>query len=147
MTSRFDQGVSGPSQRQLRVGELIRHALAEILSRGEIADPDIDGVIITVPEVRMSPDLKHAMCLVMPLGGKNKDKVIVGLERSAKWLRGRVAKKVNLKFAAELMFRLDTRYEDDDRVTEMLKAPEIAKDLGATTARDGKGPDNESVDD
>ena len=67
---------TAPSQRQLRVGELIRHALAEILARGEIADPDIDGVIITVPEVRMSPDLKHALCLVMPLGGKNTDKVI-----------------------------------------------------------------------
>ncbi len=130
MASRFDQGVAGPSQRQLRVGELIRHALADILARGEIADPDLDGVIVTVPEVRMSPDLKHALCLVMPLGGRNQDKVIVGLERSAKWLRGRVAKKVNLKFAAELQFRLDTRYEDDDRVTEMLKAPEIAKDLG-----------------
>jgi ribosome-binding factor A len=130
MTSRFDQGAAGPSQRQLRVGELIRHALADILARGEVVDPDLDGIVITVPEVRMSPDLKHALCLVMPLGGKNKDKVIVGLERSSKWLRGRVAKKVNLKFAAELQFKLDTRYEDDDRVTEMLKAPEIAKDLG-----------------
>jgi len=121
---------TAPSQRQLRVGELIRHALAEILARGEIADPDIDGVIITVPEVRMSPDLKHALCLVMPLGGKNTDKVIIGLERSSRWLRGKVARKVNLKFAAELHFRLDSRYEDDDRVTELLKAPDIAKDLG-----------------
>ena len=128
--SRFDQGASGPSQRQLRVGELIRHAIADILSRGEIADPDIDGVVITVPEVRMSPDLKHATVLVMPLGGRNQDRVIAGLERSRRWLRGQVARRVNLKFAAELSFRIDTRFEDDDRVTEMLKAPEIAKDLG-----------------
>jgi ribosome-binding factor A len=130
MTSRFDQGASGPSQRQLRVGELIRHALSDILSRGAIADPDLDGIVITVPEVRMSPDLKHATVLVMPLGGRNQDKVIAGLTRSSKWLRGQVAKKVNLKFSADLAFRLDTRYEDDDRVNEMLKAPEIVKDLG-----------------
>ena len=122
---------SAPSQRQLRVGELIRHALAEILSRGEIADPDLDGLVITVPEVRMSPDLKHATVLVMPLGGRNQDRAIAGLERSSRWLRGKVARKVNLKFAAELTFRLDTRYEDDDRITGMLKAPEIAKDLGS----------------
>jgi ribosome-binding factor A len=122
--------VNGPTQRQLRVGELIRHALADILARGLIADPDVDGVVITVPEVRVSPDLKHATVLVMPLGGRNKEKAIAGLTRSAKWLRGQVATRVNLKFATELSFKLDTRYEDDDRVTEMLKDPEIAKDLG-----------------
>jgi ribosome-binding factor A len=128
--SRFTQGASGPSQRQLRVGEIVRHALSEILSRGEIADPDLDGVLITVPEVRMSPDLKQATALVMPLGGRNTDKVMAGLERSRKWLRGQIARRVDLKFAPDIRFRLDTRFEDDDRVNAMLRAPDVKRDLG-----------------
>lgn len=121
----------GPSQRQLRVGEIVRHALAEILSRGEIADPDLDGVVITVPEVRMSPDLKNATALVMPLGGKNTKKVMAGLERSRKWLRGQIARRVNLKFAPDIRFQLDTRFDDDDQVTTLLHRPEVARDLDA----------------
>lgn len=119
----------GPSQRQLRVGEIVRHALAEILSRGEIADPDLDGVVITVPEVRMSPDLKNATALVMPLGGKNTKKVMAGLERSRKWLRGQIARRVNLKFAPDIRFQLDTRYDDDDAVNVLLHRPEVSRDL------------------
>ncbi|MDK9695899.1 MAG: 30S ribosome-binding factor RbfA [Siculibacillus sp.] len=120
----------GPSQRQLRVGEIIRHALADILARGEIADPDLDGVVITVPEVRMSPDLKNATALVMPLGGRNTKKVMTGLERSRKWLRGQIARRVNLKFAPDIRFQLDTRYDDDDTITAVLHRPEVARDLG-----------------
>ena len=120
----------GPSQRQLRVGEIVRHALADILARGEIADPDLDGVVITVPEVRMSPDLKNATALVMPLGGRNTKKVMAGLERSRKWLRGQIARRVNLKFAPDIRFQLDTRYDDDDAVTTLLHRPEVARDLG-----------------
>lgn len=119
----------GPSQRQLRVGEIIRHALAEILSRGQIADPDLDGVIISVAEVRMSPDLKNATALVMPLGGRDVPKVMAGLERSRKWFRGQIARRVNLKFAPDVRFKIDTRYDDDDQVTAMLHRPDIAKDL------------------
>ena len=119
----------GPSQRQLRVGELIRHALADILSRGLIADPDLDGVVITVPEVRMSPDLKNATALVMPLGGRDTKKVMAGLERSRKWFRGQIARRVDLKFAPDIRFRLDTRFDDDDAVTEMLHRPAVARDL------------------
>jgi ribosome-binding factor A len=125
-----------PSQRQLRVGEIIRHALAEILARGRLADPDLDGVVLTVPEVRMSPDLKNATVLVMPLGGRDTDRVMTGLERSKKWFRGQVARRVDLKFAPELRFRLDTRYDDDARVTEMLHEPLVAKDLGKTDGDD-----------
>ena len=120
----------GPSQRQLRVGEIIRHALADILARGEIADPDLDGTVITVPEVRMSPDLKNATALVMPLGGKNTKKVMAGLERSRKWVRGQIARRVNLKFAPDIRFQLDTRYDDDDTITAVLHRPEVARDLG-----------------
>ncbi len=119
----------GPSQRQLRVGELVRHALADILARGEIADPDLDGVILSVPEVRMSPDLKNATALVMPLGGRDTKKVMAGLERSRKWLRGQIARRVNLKFAPDIRFRLDTRYDDDDTVNVLLHRPEVARDL------------------
>lgn len=119
----------GPSQRQLRVGEIIRHALSDILARGEIADPDLDGVVITVPEVRMSPDLKNATALVMPLGGRNTKKVMAGLERSRKWLRGQIARRVNLKFAPDVRFVLDTRFDDDDAITTVLHRPEVARDL------------------
>ena len=119
----------GPSQRQLRVGEIIRHALAEVLTRGQMADPDLDGVVITVPEVRMSPDLKNATALVMPLGGRDTKKVMAALERSRKWFRGQIARRVNLKFAPDVRFRLDTRFDDDDAVTQMLHRPEVARDL------------------
>jgi ribosome-binding factor A len=119
----------GPSQRQLRVGELVRHALADILARGEIADPDLDGVVISVAEVRMSPDLKNATALIMPLGGRNVKKVLAGLERSRKWLRGQIARRVNLKFAPDIRFQLDTRFDDDDAVTALLHRPEVARDL------------------
>jgi ribosome-binding factor A len=125
-----------PSQRQLRVGEIVRHALADILARGEIADPDLDGIVITVPEVRMSPDLKQATVLVMPLGGRDTDRVMTAFDRSRKWLRGQVARRIDLKFAPELHFRLDTRYDDDMRVTRMLHEPTVAKDLGKTDGDD-----------
>lgn len=120
----------GPSQRQLRVAEIIRHAIADILTRGQIADPDLDGVVITVPEVRISPDLKNATALVMPLGGRDTKKVMAGLERSRKWFRGQIARRVNLKYAPDISFRLDTRFDDDDAVTQMLHRPEVARDLG-----------------
>jgi len=127
--SRFDQGTAGPSQRQLRVGEMIRHDLASILSRGEVNDPDLAGVIVSVGEVRCSPDLKVATALVMPLGGRDKDKVLAALNRNAKWLRGQIARRVTLKFAPEIRFRLDTRYEDDDRINAMLRSPDIKRDI------------------
>jgi ribosome-binding factor A len=127
--SRFDEQGSGPSQRQLRVGEIIRHALAEVLSRGQMADPDLDGIILTVPEVRMSPDLKNATALVMPLGGRDIKKVMAALERSRKWFRGQIARRVDLKYAPDIRFILDTRYDDDDAVTSMLHRPEVARDL------------------
>ncbi|MCW1841548.1 30S ribosome-binding factor RbfA [Prosthecomicrobium hirschii] len=120
---------AGPSQRQLRVGEIVRHALSDILSRGAIADPDLDGVIITVPEVRMSPDLKQATVLVMPLGGRDADRVLAGLERSRKWLRGQIARRVDLRFAPEIRFRLDTRYDDDDQINALLRTPEVRQDI------------------
>ena len=104
---------SGPSQRQLRVGELIRHALAEMLSRGEIHDPVIEGHMITVPEVRMTADLRLATVYVMPLGGKDETEVVAALERNKKFLRGEIAHRVNLKFAPDLRFHEESAPASD----------------------------------
>jgi ribosome-binding factor A len=125
-----------PSQRQLRVGELVRHALADILSRGEARDPDLDGLVITVPEVRMSPDLKVATVLVMPLGGRRVETTIAALERSRGRLKGLVGRRVNLKFVPELRFRLDTRYEDDMRIDALLRDPAIKPETPRDAAPD-----------
>ena len=125
------------SQRQLRVGELVRHALSGILMRGGTYDPQLDAQPITVPEVRMSPDLKVATVLVMPLGGQRQDEIVKALARQAKPLRGALAKEVRqLRSIPELRFRLDTRFDDDDRVRAMLAEPKVAGDL---TGREAGG--------
>src|SRR3954454_21871873 len=93
---------AGASQRALRVGELIRHSLAEMLARGDVHDPVLEGHLITVPEVRMSPDLRLATIYVMPLGGKDIDAVVAALEANKKYLRGEIARRINLKFAPEI---------------------------------------------
>jgi len=126
-----------PSQRQLRVGELVRHALAEILSRGEVRDPDLDGVAITVPEVRLTPDLKRATAFVMPLGGAGEpDRVAAALERNRRYLRGAVARRVELKFAPELHFRVDTSFEAGGRIDALLGLPEVQRDLRRGASKD-----------
>src|SRR5262245_62282740 len=95
------------SQRQLRVGELVRHALAEMLTRGEVHDPVLEGHMITVPEVRMTADLRLATIYVMPLGGRDQAEVLAALERNKKFMRGEIARRVRLKFAPEVRFRID----------------------------------------
>jgi ribosome-binding factor A len=117
------------SQRQLRVGETVRHAVAEILAHGNVHDPDLEGLIITVPEVKMSPDLKLATVYVMPLGGRDTDKVITALARNKKFLRGEVAHRVNLKFAPDLRFRIDDRFDEAERIEKLLRTPEVRRDL------------------
>src|SRR6202046_2057577 len=120
---------SGGSQRQLRVGETVRHAVAEILAHGNVHDPDLEGHIITVPEVRMSPDLKLATVYVMPLGGRDTDVVIAALERNKKFLRGEVAHRVNLKFAPDIRFRADERFDEAERIEKLLRTPAVQRDL------------------
>src|SRR6266571_541025 len=110
----------GGSQRQLRVGETVRHAVADILSQGSVHDPDLEGHIITVPEVRMSPDLKLATIYVMPLGA---------LARNKKFLRGEIAHRVNLKFAPDLRFRVDERFDEAERIEKLLRTPAVQRDL------------------
>lgn len=121
---------AGPSQRVLRVGELVRHALAEMLARGEVHDPTIEGHMITVPEVRMSPDLRLATVYVMPLGGRDTKAVVEALERNKRFLRGEIARRVNLKFAPDIRFRADDRFDEADRIEKLLRTPEVQRDLG-----------------
>ena len=122
---------AGGSQRQLRVGETVRHAVADILVDGSVHDADLEGHIITVPEVRMSPDLKLATIYVMPLGGRDTEIVIAALERNKKFLRGEVARRVNLKFAPELRFRVDDRFDEAERIEKLLRTPAVQKDLAS----------------
>jgi ribosome-binding factor A len=124
-----DQSAGG-SQRQLRVGELIRHEFADMLVRGDIHDPVIQTHMITVPEVRMSPDLRLATIYVMPLGGRDAKEVIDALERNKRYVRGEVAKRVNLKFAPEIRFRVDERFDEAERIEKLLRTPVIQRDLG-----------------
>src|ERR1035438_6976069 len=119
----------GGSQRQLRVGEAVRHAVADILAHGNVHDPDLEGHIVTVPEVRMSPDLKLATIYVMPLGGHETDLVIAALQRNKKFLRGEVARRVNLKFAPDLRFRVDDRFDEAERIEKLLRTPAVQRDL------------------
>lgn len=128
MAKRFDTG-SGPSQRQLRVGEIMRHALAEVLARGEVHDPVLQKHVVTVPEVRMSPDLKIATCFVMPLGGKDQQEVIQALARNKRYLRGELAHRTNLKFAPDLRFRIDESFEEGSRIDRLLDSDVVRRDI------------------
>src|SRR3954452_9512399 len=118
----------GGSQRQLRVGETVRHAIADILSQGGVHDPDLEGHIITVPEVRMSPDLKIATIYVMPLGGRYTEVVIAALERNKKFLRGEIAHRVNLKFSPDIRFRVDDRFDEAERIEKLLRTSAVQRD-------------------
>ncbi len=120
---------NGPSQRQLRVGELVRHALADILARGDIDDEVLATHVVTVPEVRMSPDLKIATCFVMPLGGKDERPVIQALARHKKQLRQEIAHRVNLKFAPDLRFLRDETFDEAARIDALLRSERVQADL------------------
>lgn len=129
-----------PSQRQLRVGELVRHALSEILQRGEVHDPALEATVVTVPEVRMSPDLRLATAYVMPLGGKDTDAVLEALERNKKYLRGEVGHRLkNLRYAPDVRFRLDTSFAEGERVDALLRSPAVRRDVAANED-DGSDP-------
>lgn len=118
-----------PGVRTLRVGEAMRHALAEVLARGILREPELEGAIISVSEVRVSPDLRHATAFVMPLGGGDHKAVLKALNRAAKTLKGELARRVNTKYAAELHFRLDESYDAGGRIDVLLRDPRVARDL------------------
>ncbi len=121
------------SQRQLRVGELVRHAVAEILAQGSVHDPALEGHIITVPEVRMSPDLKLATIYVMPLGGKDTGEVVAALDRNKRFLRGEIAHRINLKFAPDIRFRVDERFDEAERIEKLLRTPAVQRDIAQSS--------------
>ena len=121
----------GPSQRQLRVGELIRHELARMLSRGEIHDDVLAAHVVTVPEVRMSPDLKIATAYVMPLGGQNVEAIIESLAKHKKFIRAGIAQAVNLKYAPDLRFLKDRSFAESERIERLLASEKVKRDLGS----------------
>jgi ribosome-binding factor A len=123
-----DQGPGG-SQRQLRVGELVRHAIAEMLTRCDVHDPVIEGHLITIPEVRMSPDLKLATVYVMPMGGRDAAEVVAAFDKHKKYFRAEIAHRVNLKFAPDVRFRVDDRFAEAERIDRVLRSPDVARDL------------------
>jgi ribosome-binding factor A len=130
---------SGPSQRQLRVGELIRHALAEMLARGDIHDDVLAKHVVTVPEVRLSPDLKLATCYIMPLGGQDVPAVLKALDANKKYLRGEIAHRVNLKYAPDLRFRADESFAEAERIDALLDTEAVRRDTQVQRLRIDQG--------
>lgn len=121
--------LTGPTQRQLRAGELVRHALAEILREEALSDPALAGVSVTVTEVRMSPDLKHAIVFVEPLGGGHAADVVAGLNRVSRFLRGRLGHAIELKFTPDLKFVHDESFDEAARMNRLFDDPKIRRDL------------------
>ena len=120
----------GPSQRQLRVGEQVRHALSDVLQRGEVQDEVLESAVISITEVRMSPDLKIATAYVSLLGGDDGQAVIKALAKNAKFIRGRVSGALRqMKYMPEFRFRLDTSYDNMAKIDQLLRSPEVARDL------------------
>ena len=113
----------------MRVGEVVRHTLSELFTRGDVHDPVIEKHLITVPEVRMTPDLRLATIFIMPLGGRDIEEVLAALDRNKKYLRGEIARRVNLKFAPEIRFRADDRFDEAERIEKLLRTPRVRKDL------------------
>lgn len=119
----------GPTQRMLRVGELVRHALAGLFARGEIVDPLLEGKVITVPEVRMSNDLKLASAYVVPLGGEGADEIVAALNRHGRFIRGRIAPELDLKFAPEIRFFVDNTFDEFGKIDALLRSDRVQQDL------------------
>lgn len=118
-----------PSQRQLRVGELIRHALAELFSRGDLRDPELLDATITVVEVSTGPDLKTATAFVMPLGGGDAHETVAALNRSKKFIRGQVGRQITLKFMPDIRFELDRSFDYSQKIDALLTTPHVSQDL------------------
>ena len=138
---------SGPSQRQLRVGELIRHALAEMLARGDIHDDVLAKHVVTVPEVRLSPDLKLATCYIMPLGGLDIAPVLKALDANKRYLRGEIAHRVNLKYAPDLRFRADESFAEAARIDALLDTEAVRRDTQVQRLRIDQDHQDEAPED
>lgn len=135
---------SRQGQRQLRVGELLRHSLSQVLQRGDINDPVLESHVVTVSEVRLSPDLRQASVFVMPLGGRDEAQVIEALNRHRKYVRGVLARRVELKYMPELTFVRDDSFDAAARMDDLLASPAVRRDTGA--ADDDAGGGNSGSD-
>ncbi len=122
-------GTGGPSLRLLRVGENVRHAIAAILTRGEVQDPDLDGKSVTVSEVRISPDLRNATVFVMPLGGDPKGVITKALNKNSAFLRGAMSKVVHMKYMPRLTFKIDESFDEASHIDSLLRDPKVKRDL------------------
>jgi ribosome-binding factor A len=131
-------------QRQLRVGEEMRHALSEILRDNHLADPDLSGKIITVTEVRVSPDLRNATAFVLPLGGTDTEKVVAAMNRAAGYFRGELGRAVKMQFTPTIRFRADETFEEASRIEKLLHDPVVARDLHAEQDAESKDGDDEA---
>lgn len=129
--SRSHHSAKGPTQRQLRAGEVIRHALVDILQREELRDEALVNISVTISEVRVSPDLKNASCFAAPLGGGNQADVVAGLNRLSSYLRGLLGKKIDLKHTPTLKFLSDDTFMEAERIDRILTTPKVAQDLTA----------------
>ncbi len=130
-TRRRPRSKVGPSQRQLRAGELVRHALVEILREGDLTDPALAQALVTISEVRVSPDLKHAICFVEPLGGANAPAVVAGLNRAAGFLRGKLGHVIEMKFTPSLKFVHDDSFDAAAHLGRLLDDPRVRRDIDA----------------
>ena len=119
----------GHSQRQLRVGEEIRHLLAELLERGDMRDPELRDARITVTSVDVSPDLRNATAFIMPLGGQDKERLLAAMKRAAPWFRARVGEKAGLRSAPDIRFQIDTTFDEADKIGALLRRPDVARDI------------------
>ena len=119
----------GHSQRQLRVGEEIRHLLADLLERGNMRDPDLRDATVTVTSVDVSPDLRNATAFVIPLGGKDSERLLTALRRAAPWFRARVSEKAGLRSAPEIRFEIDRTFDEADKIGALLRRPDVARDI------------------
>ena len=124
-----DKENRAPGQRQLRVGEELRHILAELLERGDMRDPDLRGASITVTAVDVSPDLRNATAFVMPLGGQEEPLLLAALRRAAPWFRARVGERAGLRHAPEIRFETDRTFDEADRIGALLRRPDVARDI------------------
>lgn len=121
----------GPSQRQLRAGELVRHALVEILQEEDLDDPALSGAPVTITEVRVSPDLRHAICFIQPLGGENAAEVVAAMNRASKFFRGRLGRMIDLRATPELKFLHDETFDAADQMSRLFDDPKVRRDLDA----------------
>ena len=139
------RAAAGPSQRQLRAGELVRHALVELLREETLADPALENVSVTLTEVRMSPDLRHALCFILPLGGEHTPEVVAGLNRASRFLRGRLGRIVELKFTPDLKFVSDDSFAAAERMNRLFDDPKVRRDLEPHEDEAGPSEDDDGA--